>query len=121
MIQHTQDIAIGIARMLEPIANNNGFHIALGGGCLHRGFSKKDIDIIIYAHTTFKEGKALWSYQRDRFLTGCAEVGFKPRYKGSGSGANPDDIDDSRRYKQVKLAQYEGLSVDLIFVLPGNE
>lgn len=43
--------AIQFARTIEErIAPQ--YHVALAGGCLLRGFSDKDVDLIFYPHTT---------------------------------------------------------------------
>jgi hypothetical protein len=38
----------------EPTASANGFHLALTGGCLYRGWSYKDADVIVYCHANEK-------------------------------------------------------------------
>lgn len=45
----TQD-AIEIAQRLEPIFAKLNLHIAIGGSCVYRGYSEKDIDVFIYPH-----------------------------------------------------------------------
>lgn len=42
--------AVEIARKLEPEASKWGLHIAIGGSCVYRGWSEKDIDVFIYPH-----------------------------------------------------------------------
>lgn len=44
---------IEIAKLLEPLFRTKDRHIALGGSCLYKGTSEKDVDIIIYKHTPF--------------------------------------------------------------------
>ena len=46
----TQSEAISLCRLLEPIAANHGFHVALAGGCLHQGGRRPDLDIVLYKH-----------------------------------------------------------------------
>jgi hypothetical protein len=36
----------------ELIVDYYGFHLALTGGCLYRGWSYKDIDVIVYRHAS---------------------------------------------------------------------
>lgn len=35
----------------------HGYHIALGGSVLHKGFSTKDVDIFIYPHSNSSKGR----------------------------------------------------------------
>jgi hypothetical protein len=42
------DDGIAIARQLEQCVIGFGYHIALGGSVLHKGESKKDLDIFVY-------------------------------------------------------------------------
>ena len=44
----TLDQAVGLVRSLHEEVVKNGCTLALGGSCLHRGFSEKDVDIIIH-------------------------------------------------------------------------
>jgi len=46
----TQAEAISLCRLLEPIAASHGFHVALAGGCLHRGGRRPDLDLVLYRH-----------------------------------------------------------------------
>jgi hypothetical protein len=38
--------AIGLVRELQTKALQKGYHLALGGGVLNRGWSRKDLDIV---------------------------------------------------------------------------
>lgn len=44
--------SIALIRQLESIAVEYGFHVGLGGGVLHHGCSKKDLDVIVMPHKT---------------------------------------------------------------------
>lgn len=44
---YTLDTAVKLARIFE-IAFKPNYHIALGGSCLHKGQSEKDIDLYVY-------------------------------------------------------------------------
>lgn len=46
----TIEEAIHFVQWLEPQLAEKHFHCALTGSTLYKGFSNKDIDIIIYAH-----------------------------------------------------------------------
>lgn len=41
-----QALATDLEDLLVPL----GYHVALGGGVLHKGFSRKDLDLFIYPH-----------------------------------------------------------------------
>lgn len=47
-----QDEAIAFARMIEGIAAQHDFHVALTGGCLYKASPRKDADFVIYRHNT---------------------------------------------------------------------
>lgn len=44
--------AIETCRFIETVITPFGYHCALGGSCLHKGESGKDIDVFVYPHTT---------------------------------------------------------------------
>jgi len=46
----SQAEAIDLAAQIERAAYKIGYHAALTGSCLYRGFSSKDCDIILYPH-----------------------------------------------------------------------
>lgn len=41
-----------LATLLEGALTHSGWHVALGGGVLHKGDSKKDLDLVVYPHST---------------------------------------------------------------------
>jgi hypothetical protein len=41
----TLEEGLAVVRTLQPVARSYGYHVALGGGVLNRGYSKKDLDI----------------------------------------------------------------------------
>lgn len=45
--------AVQIANIVQEIIQPMGFHVALGGGCLHKVGFRKDVDLIIYSDKTF--------------------------------------------------------------------
>lgn len=49
-MKYTLEIAVDICREIEAKLVPLGYHCALGGSCLYRGNSEKDVDIIIYPH-----------------------------------------------------------------------
>src|SRR5204862_6834289 len=106
MSKWTIQEGIGLARMLEPIAIANGYHVALGGSVLHQGVSDKDCDFIIY-----KRSKAEKYTNPLQVVTTLTEVGFtlpiEPE-KDTSSGSD---------FRQVYKTEYCGRRVDSIFVL----
>ena len=48
--QWTQTQALVVAHEFELMVLPHNGHIALGGSCLHKGFSTKDLDLFLYAH-----------------------------------------------------------------------
>lgn len=45
-----QDL-IKVAARMEPVFAEQGMHLAIGGSCVYRGFSHKDMDVFIYPHS----------------------------------------------------------------------
>jgi hypothetical protein len=72
---HTLQDAVTIAKRLEPlIAEKFRLHIAIGGSCVYRGHSEKDVDIFIYPHSKETE------IDRDKIVIWLEEQGFKYRF-----------------------------------------
>lgn len=46
--------AVAFAQHLQPFAFGAGFHVGLLGSVLTKGESQKDLDILLYPHTTAK-------------------------------------------------------------------
>lgn len=44
--------ALVLVRKLQPAFNGCGWHIALGGGLLNKGFSDHDLDLVVYPHNS---------------------------------------------------------------------
>lgn len=49
-VMWTREEALRVVTWLEPKLAENGFHVALAGGVLTKGTSKKDLDLIVYPH-----------------------------------------------------------------------
>lgn len=47
--------AAAVCTLIEPIAAQHGFHVALTGGCLYGEGGRKDIDIIFYRQRNIPE------------------------------------------------------------------
>ena len=93
--------AIELARALEAIAIPLGYHVALAGSCLHAGGSKKDIDILVYAHDPI-DG----THDKARFLAEYRELGGKKLFQTTTNYVNRD----------VVLSEIAGKRVDLFFL-----
>lgn len=51
-LEYTDQQAVELCREIEPFLAKIGYHCALTGGCLFRGSSTKDFDVIVYPHKT---------------------------------------------------------------------
>lgn len=56
---------IAFANLIESICIQHGAHCMMGGSVLHRGYSSKDLDIIIYPHgkTPYRKSYLLFHIQ----------------------------------------------------------
>lgn len=102
---HTLQHAVDIARQLEaPIFERFNLHIAIGGSCVYRGTSEKDVDIFLYPHS--KE------VQMDRLaiMAWLAEHGFMP----------PENLDGDEDFTQVPdvlmTRTADGIKADWFFL-----
>ncbi len=50
------DEALAFLRRLERHMKPRGFHVALTGGVLRKGRSKKDLDVVLYPRTKLSDG-----------------------------------------------------------------
>lgn len=118
MIQWTLETAAPVARMVEGVALDFGYHVALGGGVLYRGESEKDLDIFVYLHTTFDSANKVEIKRSPvQLMEQLQSVGFTPLTdKGKGSGACEGP--QVGRYKQVFRALFNSRRVDIIFLMP---
>ena len=101
----TLEQAIEIARVVEKqllLFNYNNAHCALGGSCLHKGRSDKDVDIIVYPH------KSEYPYSIDKMIELLTLAGFNT-FQERDHAAYGDG-------KTVYLAYYNGTRVDFFFL-----
>lgn len=42
----TLENSVELIRILQPLAHKHGYHLALAGGILNRGYSDKDLDVV---------------------------------------------------------------------------
>lgn len=115
----TIEEGILIARSLEPVAIKFGYHVALGGGVLVKGFSLKDLDIFFYVHTTILKK----SYDNkppssviDHLLSDSQWSYLEPEKHKKDTGSGAPDFD--QRYKEIKRMVFNNRRVDLIFLQP---
>ena len=73
----TQAEAISLCRILEPIAANHGFHVALAGGCLHQVGRRPDLDVVLYRH----DGSD--NYDVKGCLRGFQQIGVSGEMEGT--------------------------------------
>lgn len=52
----TLDEALAQIRALQPVVRPLGFHLALAGGVLNKGESRKDLDVVVLPLAGFAEG-----------------------------------------------------------------
>lgn len=102
----TLNQAIELVREVEEHIAPSGFHTALTGGCLYRGSSEKDIDVVIYLHRCLHDPFP-WEELRE-ILT---HLGFGPfeDCMRKREGDYPD-------LKQVYKSTFRGFTIDL-FIL----
>lgn len=53
----TLEEAIQLARRIEAAFTWGNYHVALGGGCLTKDGERKDCDIFLYPHNTYRTQK----------------------------------------------------------------
>jgi hypothetical protein len=104
----TIESAVRIARAIEAIVEPLGAHVALTGGCLHRGASTKDVDIIFYPHQV----KPFPSYNRDTILKVLIDEGA---IMVDTTSCSPY-IDKDVVIATWNRADLAGIRVDLIFM-----
>lgn len=95
---------IELARAIEQalVTNNLNCHCAMGGGVLHRGESKKDLDIYFYPH------KSPLGYNLLHIYSVLIELGIKDIHH-----VPLHHLGDS---KIVYAGDYNGKRVDLFFL-----
>ena len=95
--------AIIIANKFEEFLVTKGYHVALGGSCLHKGYSDKDVDLIVLPHNTSNSPTlALIVAEIENFIKGSLENRDHTHYQ--------DD-------KLVMCGTYNGVRIDFFFLL----
>lgn len=100
MNQYTDFQLIGIAQDLEPILAPLGVHVAIGGSCVYRGYSSKDMDVMLYPHTK----KPI---DRPAILAVLLGLGWES-YRSAAK--------DFTQVPDVHVAVREGVRVDFFFL-----
>lgn len=95
-----------LCRAVEAKLAPLGAHVALGGGCMVKGYSEKDLDIFVYPHllTSSKE-------RIDRYVVALQEMGFENLFPVSWS-----PLKNTGDQKDVWSAMYKGKRVDIFFL-----
>lgn len=101
--------AVAVARQIQPITYVCGWHTTVGGGVLIRGFSTKDIDIFLYAHTRF-DGTQTVVLPPPEVVQRLKGVGIIPRHKLFAPSAT------GGKYKKLYQVTHHDTPVDLIFL-----
>lgn len=101
---HTLNDAVCIARRLEHlIFERFALHIAIGGSCVYRGTSEKDVDIFLYPHT--KETPI----DRLLIMEWLMSQGFTPRSDVNGDHTQVPDV-------LVTIETATGIKADFFFL-----
>lgn len=97
---------------LEPHLRSVGVAIAMGGSVLHKGYSEKDLDIIVYPMNATRA----WSDWPDDVQRVLDKAGFKMKcnrycvWREWKVGNRSDD------HKRVEVFKYKGRRVDVIYL-----
>jgi hypothetical protein len=103
MIEHvwTLEDAVAVARLCETELIPAGYHCAIGGSVLHRGWSDKDLDLFIYPHYTGRENLI----ERANAISKCGIQFIEARdHTGYGDA------------KEVARYEYNGKRIDIFFL-----
>ena len=98
----TLESALPVLRVLEAVAAKEGFHVALSGSVLYRGYSAKDLDVVVYPHNV----NLYRAEDRARLLQSFQTAGFSDPYEVS-----PNYVD-----KDVVVVKNDGKRIDLFFL-----
>lgn len=76
---YTRQAAVELCVALEHQFSLIGFHVALGGSCLYRGESTKDVDVIVYPHNDPTSGTTNEAIRQTVISTLTEKMGFALR------------------------------------------
>jgi hypothetical protein len=96
----TLDEALITAKQFEELAAQHGYHVGLTGGTLYRGSSTKDLDLVVYPHSTERQ------LRRELMAS----------LKGFGVSWDNDGIRHYNDDKLVATGQYNGKRIDFFFL-----
>jgi len=100
----TLEEAISVARGMEKICAPQGFHVALGGGTLMNGNSRKDLDLFFYPHR--RDAETPTNFKRLRGILTTL---------GGITNLGPVDFGEYD-HKEVFQGKLQGRRVDLFFL-----
>lgn len=105
---YTLDDAVKIARIAQATLKDHNFHVTLGGSCLTKGVSSKDIDLFIYPHndnTTFMDENNI-----NKLVDILSEIGFDKTTYDRTYHTEPQDG------RIVHVTTFMGSRVDIFFM-----
>lgn len=106
---YTLDDAVKIARIVQKLIESYKFHVCIGGSCLTKGVSLKDIDLFIYPHndnTTFTNEQNI-----NNLINILTHNGFEPdKMYDKTSHTEPQDG------SMVHVVTFMGKRVDFFFM-----
>lgn len=106
---YTLEEAVKIARIAQSTLKDHNFHVTLGGSCLTKGISSKDIDLFIYPHndeTTFMNENNI-----NNLIKILEDIGFEPS-KDYDETSHTEPKDGSI----VHVTTFMGNRVDIFFM-----
>jgi hypothetical protein len=83
-MRYSLEELVTLARKLEPFMEEIGCHVAIGGSCLHKGGSDKDMDLYIYPHKDH--------VSKDVIAQKLLSIGFKDRRTGLSKSSRLPDV-----------------------------
>jgi len=104
----TLEQAIIICRDIEERLKEIDYHCGLTGSILYKGWSEKDIDIIVYPHQV-KEQKTVVDILRHLQMDTPCYPSQKNRFA--------KDIMPSTADKVVFVCEYKGIRIDFFFLI----
>jgi hypothetical protein len=98
--------AINIARYVESVVVQFGYHTAIGGSVLHRGESDKDLDLYLYPHSPDKKDEIARIIAHPGRVIAALDLFQSKQEKESASVIN----------QYVYCMKYEGRRIDIFFM-----
>ena len=102
----TVEEGLELCRKVEAKLAPLGAHAALGGGCMVKGYSHKDLDLFIYPHLLSEKKESVTKY-----IHALEYLGFENLFPVSWS-----PLKNTGDQKDVWSATWKGKRVDLFFL-----